>query len=105
MANRLTKMKIKKAGDRFQVLVLANHPMETGQRKDKKTGELIPAHFIQKMLFEHNGKVVAEANLSQGVSKNPLVGIELANAKAGDTVKVSWSDNKGESGGAEGVIK
>ncbi|MDH3719255.1 MAG: thiosulfate oxidation carrier complex protein SoxZ, partial [Planctomycetota bacterium] len=49
MAKRLTKMKIKGAGDRVQVLVLANHPMETGTRKDKKTGELIPAHFIQKM--------------------------------------------------------
>jgi sulfur-oxidizing protein SoxZ len=105
MAKRLTKMKIKSAGDRVQVLVLANHPMETGTRKDKKTGEMIPAHFIQKMIFEHNGKVVAEANLSQGVSKNPLIGIELAGAKSGDAVKVSWSDNKGESGGAEGAVK
>ena len=104
MANRLTKMKIKTAGDKSQVLVLVNHPMETGTRKDKKTGQLVPAHFIQKMTFSHNGKVVAEANLSQGVSKNPLIGIELAGAKAGDKVSVKWSDNKGESGSAEASV-
>lgn len=104
MANRLTKMKVKTAGDKHQVLVLVNHPMETGTRKDKKSGQLIPAHFIQKMTFSQNGKVVAEANLSQGVSKNPLIGIELASAKAGDKVSVKWSDNKGESGSAEATV-
>lgn len=104
MAERLTKMKIKSAADAAEVLVLVNHPMETGQRKDKKTGELIPAHYIQKMMFEHNGKVVAEANLSQGVSANPLIGIKVPGAKAGDKIKVSWSDNKGESGGAEETV-
>lgn len=28
---------------------LMNHPMETGLRKDKKTGKMIPAHHIQKV--------------------------------------------------------
>jgi len=104
MANRLTKMKIKKAGDTQQVLVLVNHPMETGTRKDKKSGQLIPAHFIQKMTFSQNGKTIAEASLSQGVSKNPLIGIELSGAKAGDKIAVKWSDNKGESGSAEATV-
>ena len=29
------------------VKALITHPMETGLRKDKKTGKKIPAHFIQ----------------------------------------------------------
>jgi len=78
--------------------------METGNRKDKKTKQKIPAHYIQKMTFEHNGKVVAEANLGPAVSKNPLTAIEIKGAKAGNKVKVSWSDNKGESGGAEATV-
>lgn len=102
---RLTKMKIKQVGDKHQVLVLVNHPMETGRRKDSKTGELIPAHFIQTMEFMHNGKAVAEAVMGSGVSKNPLIGIELKGAKAGDKVAVSWKDNKGESGTAETAVK
>jgi sulfur-oxidizing protein SoxZ len=34
-------------GDVADIKVLMNHPMETGQRKDAKTGQAIPAHFIQ----------------------------------------------------------
>ncbi|MDH3638342.1 MAG: thiosulfate oxidation carrier complex protein SoxZ [Gammaproteobacteria bacterium] len=105
MAERLTKVKVKKLGDKHQVLVLINHPMETGQRKDKKTGEKIPAHFIETITFELNGNKVAEASLGSGVSKNPLTGVELDGAKPGDTIKVSWTDNKGESGGTEATVK
>jgi sulfur-oxidizing protein SoxZ len=100
----LTKIKTRTQGDATEVLVLVNHPMETGNRKDKKTGGKIPAHYIQKMTFEHNGAAVAEANLGPAVSKNPLTAISLKGAKAGDTVKVSWSDNKGESGSAEATV-
>lgn len=100
-----TKMKIK-PGDNggYDVLVLAKHPMETGLRKDSKTGELIPAHFIQTMVFSVNGTEVAQANLNQGISANPLVGISISNAKPGDTVSVKWTDNKGESDGTEATI-
>ncbi|MBR02485.1 MAG: thiosulfate oxidation carrier complex protein SoxZ [Arenicellales bacterium] len=101
-----TKMKIRKnkAGG-HDVMVLAKHPMETGLRKDKKTGEKIPAHFIQTMEFALNGTVVAQANLGAGVSKNPLIGIAIAGASSGDTVSVSWIDNKGEGDSAETVVK
>ncbi len=99
-----TKMKIKtgKSGG-YDVLVLAKHPMETGNRKDAKTGEVIPAHFIQTMTFAVNGTQVAQANLSQGVSANPLIGINVM-ANAGDKVTVTWTDNKGQSDTAEDTI-
>ena len=100
-----TKMKIKSGeGGGQEVLVLAKHPMETGNRKDKKTGELVPAHFIQTMIFSVNGTEVTQVNLSQGVSANPLVGIEVA-ANSGDTVSVTWVDNQGQSESAEGTVK
>ncbi|GJL82304.1 MAG: thiosulfate oxidation carrier complex protein SoxZ [marine bacterium B5-7] len=100
-----TKMKIKTGSTGgYDVLVLAKHPMETGNRKDEKTGELVPAHFIQTMVFSVNGAEVAQANLSQGVSANPLVGINIQTAKAGDTVSVNWTDNKGESDSVEGKV-
>jgi sulfur-oxidizing protein SoxZ len=97
-------MKIKPVDGGHEVLVLAQHPMETGQRKDSATGELIPAHFIKTMEFSLNGTVVAQAILGQGVSKNPLIGITLNGAKSGDTVSVSWVDNKGESDSAETTV-
>ena len=36
--------------------------METGTRKDSKTGEMVPAHYITEVKAEHNGKVVMQAN-------------------------------------------
>ena len=39
-------------GDTTTVKALITHPMETGLRKDKKTGKKVPAHFIQEVVCE-----------------------------------------------------
>ena len=101
----VTKMKIKKAGDGHDVLCLVKHPMETGRRKDTSTGEVVPAHWIEIMTFQLNGNMVAEAIMGGGVSKDPLIGVHIMGAKAGDKVTVTWKDSKGETGGAEATVK
>lgn len=100
-----TKIKLKKTADGHDVLVLAKHPMETGNRKDKKTGKIVPAHYITTMHFAVNGNNLVEASLSQGVSKNPLIGANLAGLKTGDTVTVSWVDNQDGGESAEATVK
>jgi len=80
------------------------HPMETGQRKDSKTGEKIPAHFIQVATFELNGKVIFIANLGPAVSKNPYISFKFKGGNKDDTIKLSWVDNKGKSESGEGKI-
>ena len=98
-------MKIKKSAEGgHDVMVLAKHPMETGLREDKKTGEKIPAHFIKTMEFALNGTAVAQADLGTGVYTNPMISIHLANSKSGDTITVSWVDNMGESDSAEKTV-
>ena len=87
-----------------EVLVLINHPMETGQRIDKKTQQKIPPHFIQKVVVEHNGKPIATSTMGVGVSEDPLLGFLVKDGKSGDKVKISWTDNKGESGSAETTV-
>jgi len=101
---KLTKIKTRPKDGATEILVLVNHPMETGQRVDKKTKAKIPAHFIQKLTWELNGKPVAVADLGVAVSKDPLLSVVVKGAKAGDKVKVSWSDNKGETGAAEAAV-
>lgn len=83
------------------VKALVKHPMETGQRKDKKSGKLIPAHFIQEVVCEHNGTKVMTALWGAAVSKNPYLSFKFSGAKAGDSLKISWVDNKGESDSTE----
>lgn len=101
---KLTKIKTRPKDGATEILVLVNHPMETGNRVDAKTKEKIPAHFIQKLTVEVNGKPVAVADLGVAISKDPLIGIAVKGAKAGDKVKVNWSDNKGETGTAEAAV-
>ncbi len=101
---RQTRMRIKTQDGAVEVLVLVSHPMETGQRVDPQTGEKVAAHFIQKMVFTLNGKEVAVVDLGVAVSADPLVGIKFKGAKAGDKVKVAWSDNRGESNNAEATV-
>lgn len=101
---RDTKLRTRTQEGKVEVLVLINHPMETGMRKHKATGKLIPAHFIKELTLQHNGKPVAVANLGIAVSENPLIGFRLASAKNGDKIKVDWNDNKGDTGTVEAVV-
>ena len=48
-------------GDVVDVKVLIQHPMDTGLMKDKNTGKLIPAHFIDQVVATLNGKTVIDA--------------------------------------------
>ncbi len=98
------KIRATMQGDVADVKVLMSHIMETGQRKDPKTGQLIPAHFIQEVTATVNGKVVLDSQWSQAISKNPFLGFKVKGAKAGDKVVVNWVDNKGEKNTAEATI-
>ena len=87
------------------VKCLISHPMETGLRKDKKSGQMIPAEFIQEVTCEHGGKTVLGAEWGSAISKNPFLSFKFSGAKSGDSIKVSWVDNKGASDSLEGKIK
>ena len=104
MANSM-RIQAKAKDDVTEVKALINHPMETGQRKDSKTGALVPAHFIEEVLCEHKGKLVMKATWSGGVSKNPYLAFRFKGGAAGDNIKMSWTDNKGESDTLEVQIK
>lgn len=104
MATDSIKVKAAISGNATEVKALFKHEMETGLRKDKKTGEKIPAHFIKEVKCEHNGKVIFTANWGVAVSKNPYLSFRFTGGKAGDTVKVSWVDNKGDTDSADGKI-
>lgn len=99
------KVKVKLSGDVAEVKSLMLHPMETGSRKDPDTGELVPAHHITQLTFSNNGKTVMVANFSTAVSKNPYFGFKFRGAKAGDTLKVAWVDNRGDTDELETVLQ
>src|SRR5574340_1024429 len=91
------KIRAQLKGDVAEVKVLMNHPMETGNRKDPKTGQTIPLHFIQRVTATVNGAVVYEMQWSQAISRNPFLGFRVHGVKAGDRLAVAWVDNTGDS--------
>ena len=69
------KMRAKSKDGVTTIKALISHPMETGLRKDKKTGKVIPAHFIQEVVCEHKGNTVLTANWGGAISKLSLIHI------------------------------
>ena len=104
MAKKKIRIRAKMKGDVTEVKALMSHPMETGLRKNKKTGDKIPAHFIKDVICEHKGKKVMIASWGVAVSKNPYLSFKFKGATKGESITVSWTDNKGESATADTEI-
>jgi sulfur-oxidizing protein SoxZ len=78
------------------VRVLMKHDMETGQRKDA-AGATIPAWFISTLEAKIGDKLVYSAQFGPAVSKDPYLQFKLkGSGKKGDTIVVTWVDNKNE---------
>ncbi|SCZ54952.1 thiosulfate oxidation carrier complex protein SoxZ [Thiohalomonas denitrificans] len=103
--SKTIKIRAQQKGDICQVKALIKHPMETGLRKDKKTGKKIPAHFIQEVNCAHEGEKVLTGLWGGAVSTNPYLAFEFEGAKKGDKVTLSWADNQGESDSVETTIR
>ena len=91
-------------GDTTEVQALIQHPMDSGFVKDAQ-GQVIPAHFIQQLTFELNGKSVFVADWGPAVAKDPYVKFAFKGANKGDELKISWIDNKGATDTATAKIQ
>jgi sulfur-oxidizing protein SoxZ len=90
-------------GDKTTVRILMAHEMESGQRKDA-AGKAIPAWFIQEVSAQHNGRTVLTAQWGPAVSKNPYLQFAFKGGKAGDTIVVTWTDNRGDKRSDEAAV-
>ena len=97
------RIKAKERKGSVDVKTLMKHNMETGLRKDK-SGKKIPAHWIQEVSAESNGKTVFSAAFNTSISKDPYLAFAFA-GKKGDSVKISWKDSAGATDSAETVIR
>lgn len=99
MAGRKSLIKIKpknyKTGDVVKVSFMVMHPMDTGLRKDKKTGEIIPAHYINEVKFMFNDQPITTMKTWESLSTNPVFTINFK-VSGGGELKVIAKDNQGE---------
>ena len=99
-----TKIRAKEKDGVVTVKALMSHPMETGLRKDSKTGKKIPAHFIQEVTAKVADKTVMEAYWGGAISKNPYLSFKYKGG-AGDDLTISWVDNQGDSDTVTAKVK
>ena len=97
-------MRVTLQGDVADIKALIHHDMETGLRKDAKTGQLIPAHFINVVTATLNGVTVLQAQWGIGISKNPFIEFKVKGAKSGDKVAINAVDNLGAQYAGEAVL-
>ncbi len=99
MAKRKSLIKIKpkkyKTGDVVKVSFMVMHPMDTGTGKDKKTGKIIPAHYINEVKFLFNDKPFTVMKTWESLSANPVFTIHFKVPGKGK-LKVVYTDNQGE---------
>lgn len=81
-------------GDVVEVKVLMAHPMETGLRKDS-SGNIVPAHYIEKVTATCKDKTVLTADWGPAVSKNPFLAFRFKGGAKGDKVTITWKDSMG----------
>ncbi len=87
------------------VKALISHPMETGLRIDRKTGQPIPAKFISNVTCVSNKKVLLNSQWGVAVAKNPYVSFKYSGGSIGDIIKLFWLDNTNQSDSIEAKVK
>ena len=100
---RVKVPKSAKVGDIVEIKTLISHKMETGNRKDKKTGEKIPRLIINSFVAKFNGKQVFKSKMHPAISANPYMVFSMKVPGAGE-LEFTWTDDKGKTWSAKKKI-
>ncbi len=105
---RKSMVKIKpkkyKVGDTVKVDFIVIHPMDTGTKKDKKTGKAKPAHYIDSITFSFDGKPFTTMKIWESVSTNPYFSVKYKVTGKGK-ITVDYTDNQGEKNSKSKKVK
>ena len=81
-------------GEIIEIKTLISHEMETGQRKDRKTGEIVPRQIINKFTCSFNGAPVFSSDWHPAVAANPYLAFSYRAVESG-TFHFEWVDDDG----------
>lgn len=82
-------------GEIIEIKTLISHKMETGQRKNKKTGKKIPRKIINKFSAKFNGKEVFSVDIEPAISANPYIVFPMKAEKSGE-FEFTWTEDGGK---------
>jgi len=83
-----------KKGEIIKIKTLIKHKMESGRRKNKKTGKPIPRKIINKFTAKFDGETVFTMNVEPSISANPFIQFNMRAEKSGELL-FEWTDDDG----------
>ena len=107
MAKAKPRVKVPKSaakGEVIEVKTLISHKMESGFRKDSKTGELVPRKIINKFVCSFNGAQVFASDWHPSISANPYMSFSFKAEESG-TFVFEWTDDDGSVYSTEKKLK
>lgn len=90
-------------GDLIEIKAIFEHPMKSGQGKNKD-GSPVKPHYITVAQIHYDGELINEIEMTGSVSSNPLVNFNLLVDQKKAPLKVSWVDNLGKKNENEIVL-
>jgi len=82
-------------GETIEIETLIAHPMETGLRIDRQSGEVVPRNIIEDFTARFNGAEVFRAKLYPFVSANPYIAFPVQVEESGK-FEFTWQDANGK---------
>jgi sulfur-oxidizing protein SoxZ len=104
MADKPIVIRAKHTKGKTKVRVLISHPMIGDNELDSNSDERSRPHFIQDITCNLDGDTIMSAQCGSYVGKDPFLAFEFAGGNKGQTIRVTWVDNRGERGSTEAVI-
>ncbi len=104
MGRSMIRIKARKTTEYIEVKILITHPMETGFRRTLE-GKVVPEHFIKEVACYHNDNLVLRSHWGVAVSKDPYLSFRINDGAVGDTIRVSWQDNRGAEESLEAQVQ
>jgi sulfur-oxidizing protein SoxZ len=83
-----------KLGELIEIKTSISHIMETGDRKDAKTGQFVPRRIVNTFAAKFNGKEIFRAKLQPAISANPFIGFFMKVPGPGE-FEFTWVEDGG----------
>lgn len=81
-------------GEVIPIKALIKHPMETGFRTVKETGQTIPAHYINDVSVYYGERLITRFNWTFAISADPFITIFIR-ADMEAPLRVVYKDSEG----------
>jgi sulfur-oxidizing protein SoxZ len=97
------RIRTRRSADMADVRALITHPMATGLHVDS-SGRVVPAHCVTEVVASTGVRTVFNTQLSIAVLRDPLIAFRVRGVSAGQTLRVAWTDNRGNTRADEVAI-